>query len=182
MIDGKSIDPSTGLPDLSLLGDDHYWEIVRSESAVGSYNGTYTIRLMRRIENTRVLRTDKFTCKVVGKAVIQRKKSFDELSEETVQKLEKFSSAYRLPMSPKYLFISYPTTKLIDGSVNLSSRIYSADIMEYNLSEDLIQLCAFNVYNEVLESKTRALKKEMQTKANDEFLGMYPPNKLIGSE
>lgn len=180
MIDGKSIDPSTGLPDLSLLGDDHYWEIVRSESSVGSYNGTYTLQLIRRIVITRVLRTNKVTYVVVGKAVIQRKKSFDELSEETVHKLEKYISAYKLPTTPKILFNDYPTTQLIDGSIRLSNRICSVDLMEYNLSEDLIQLCAFNVYHEVLEAKTKALKKELQTKANDKFLGMYPPNKLGG--
>lgn len=182
MIDGKSIDPDTGLPDLSLLGDDHYWEIVRSESSVGSYNGTYTLRLMRRIESTRVLRTDKFTYKVVGKAVIQRKKSFDELSEETIYKLEKYISACRITATPEKLFSDYPTTKLLDGSVNLSNRIYSADLMEYNLSEDLVQLCAFNVYHEVLKAKTKALEKELQTRANDKFLGMYPPNKLGSKE
>lgn len=180
MLNGEGIDTSTGLPDLSLLGDDHYWEVVRSES-FGWYTGTYTLRLMRKIKSKRVLRTDKITYNIVGESVIQRKKSFDELSKETVRKLERYISAYKITSTPEKLFSDYPTTKLLDGSICLSNRIHSADLMEYNLSEDLIQLCALNVYNEVLESKTRALKKEMQTKANDKFLGTYPPNKLGSS-
>lgn len=187
MINGEGIDTSTGLPDLSLLGDDHYWEISKDSKYVKVAPDTYSIKIMRNILISKkgFFREAKYHSQVVGKKTISRYKSFSELTPEVVNKLSKFIESYRYLSggnnSARKLFEKTDKNFLVYKSVNLSHRIYWEDLVEYNLSDDLVQLCAFDVYHEVLEAKTKALEKVLQTKANDKFLGTYPPNKLGSS-
>lgn len=184
MNNSNGIDPSTGLPDLSLLGDDLYWEISKDSKYVEDAPDTYSIKIMQNVLVSKkgFFRGAKYSSQTVGKKTLSRYKSFNELTPEVVSKLSKFIESYsyrfNVDATARELFEKTSKKFLVIKSVNLSHRIYWEDLVEYNLSDDLVQLCALDVYHEVLEDKTKALKKELQTRANDKFLGMYPPNKL----
>lgn len=186
MLTGEGIDPTTGLPDLSLLGDDHYWEIVPNIENYDGVPSSYTLRLMRKIvkRSAGVFSREKSETVLVDSVLISRKKSFDELKPEVVDKISKLIESYRMgtETSPARLFNNSTTKYLLEKTFILTNRILEEDIIEFNLSDNLIQLCAMDLFNRVLRDKNKSLEESVRTMKNDKYVGVYPPNKLGGKD
>lgn len=186
MLTGKGIDPDTGLPDLSLLGDDHYWEVVPNFEKYDGVPSSYTLRLMRKIvkRSAGVFRKEKTETVLVDSILISRKKSFDELTPKVVDKLSKLIESYRMDTetSPARLYNNSTTKYLLEKTFLLSNKIFEEDIIEFNLSDDLIQLRALDLFNRVLRDKNKSLEESIRTMKNDKYVGVYPPNKLGGKD
>lgn len=183
---GEGIDPDTGLPDLSLLGDDHYWEVVPNFEKYDGVPSNYTLRLMRKIvkRSAGVFRKEKTETVLVYSILISRKKFFYELNPEVVDKISKLIESYRMGIetSPEKLFNNNTTQYLLEKSFILSNRnrILEEDILEFDLSDDLIQLCAMDLFNRVLRDKNKSLEESVRAMKNDKYVGVYPPKKLGG--
>lgn len=182
MFTGEGIDPATGLPDLSLLGDDHYWEVVPNFEKYDGVPSNYSLRLMREIvkRSAGVFRKEKTETVLVDSVLISRKKTFDELTPKVVDKLSKLIESYRMgkETSPAWLFNNSTTKYLLGKSFILTNRILEEDIIEFDLSDDLIQLCALDLFSRVLRDKTKSLEESVRAMKNDKYVGVYPPKKL----
>ena len=182
MNNSNGIDPTTGLPDLSLLGDDLYWEISRNYSGNDCGPDTYSIRIKKNVlvRKKGFFRDAKFIPHTIRSKTISRDKTYHELTPEVVQKLYKFAESYwrGVDTTAREVFENTSTMLLVERSVNLTHRIYFEDLIEYNLSDDLVQLCAMDLFNELVEEKKKELEKELKRKTNEKYVGKYPPKKI----
>ena len=182
MLTGEGIDPATGLPDLSLLGDDHYWEVIPNIENYDGVPSNYTLRLMRKIvkRSAGIFSKEKSETVLVDSIPISRKKFFYELNPKVVDKISKLIESYRMGIetSPEKLFNNSTTQYLLEKSFILSSRILEEDIIEFDLSDDLIQLSAMDLFNGVIRDKIKSLEESVRIIKNDKYVGVYPPKKL----
>lgn len=182
MNNSNGIDPTTGLPDLSLLGDDLYWEISKDSKYVESAPDTYSIKIMRNVLVCKkgFFREAKYYPQRVGKRMITRFKTYHELTPEVVQKLSKFAESYSrgVDTTAREVFEETDKMVLVEKSVILAHRIYWEDLVELNLSDDLVQLCAMDLFNELVGEKKKELEKELKRKSNEKYVGKYPPKKI----
>lgn len=186
MLTGEGIDPATGLPDLSLLGDDHYWEVIPNIENYDGVPSRYTLRLMRKIvkRSAGIFSREKSETVLVDSILISRRKFFYELNPEVVDKISKLIESYRMGIgtSPEKTYNNCTTKYLLEKSFILSNRILEEEILEFDLSDDLIQLCAMDLFNMVIRDKTKSLEESVRIMKNDKYVGVYPPNKIGGKD
>lgn len=175
-----NIDTMTGLPDLSELGKDYYWEIQPSSDSQEVLNLHIMKTVHKTVESRSWWRT-KVSSVTEGKYIdgitLVGPKPIDKINTKIIDNIQKYISEEGLNITLED-FLANPWSNVFKMRESGCNSVIYRSLVSFEVTDELVLEGANHLYKKLKSSVEEKRRAEELASNNARYVGKYPPKKI----